>query len=136
VALQTQWQILWVDNHWEGKIARLARSGPVLRGEWLLLGDQESVGCNTETRVVVKAAPAAAFQADADGRGLPIWKRHQPWHGLRPLFSGLANLSGELRFRSGDQALTIDGVNPGSIPTRISQKTPISGFVASVACAL
>jgi anti-sigma regulatory factor (Ser/Thr protein kinase) len=56
--------------------------------------------------------------------------------GFRPLFSGLANLSGELRFRSGDQALTIDGVNPGSIPTRTAEKARLTGFVASVACAL
>ena len=56
--------------------------------------------------------------------------------GFRPLFSGLANLSGELRFRSGDQALTIDGVNPGAIPTRTFEKAPLTGFVASVACAL
>src|SRR5262249_12235669 len=33
VALRTQWRILWVDNHREGKIACLARCGPVLRGE-------------------------------------------------------------------------------------------------------
>jgi anti-sigma regulatory factor (Ser/Thr protein kinase) len=56
--------------------------------------------------------------------------------GFRPLFGGLANLKGELRFRSGDHALTIDGVNPGSIPTKTAEKTPISGFVASVVCAL
>jgi hypothetical protein len=56
--------------------------------------------------------------------------------GFRPLFTGLANLSGELRFRSGDQALTIDGVDPGSIPTKIWEKAPISGLVASVICAL
>jgi hypothetical protein len=56
--------------------------------------------------------------------------------GYRPLFQGLANLNGELRFRSGDQALTIDGMNPGSIPTKTSEKPPIGGFIASVNCAL
>jgi hypothetical protein len=56
--------------------------------------------------------------------------------GFRPLFRGLANLSGELRFRSGDQALTINGVNPGSIPSMTSEKVPITGFIASVACML
>jgi hypothetical protein len=30
-------------------------------------------------------------------------------NGFRPLFQGLANLNGTLRFRSGDQALTMDG---------------------------
>ena len=56
--------------------------------------------------------------------------------GFRPLFIGLANLKGGLRFRSGDQALTIDGVNPGSIPAQIWEKVPSSGFVASVCCGL
>lgn len=56
--------------------------------------------------------------------------------GFRPLFQGLANLNGELRFRSGDQALTIEGVNPGRIPTKTSEKPPIKGLVASVTCAL
>ena len=56
--------------------------------------------------------------------------------GFRPLFQGLANLNGELRFRSGDQALTIDGLNPGSIPANTSEKPLIGGFVASVTCTL
>lgn len=56
--------------------------------------------------------------------------------GFRPLFSGLANLNGELRFRSGDQALTIDGVNPGSIPTKTWDKVPITGFIASITCTM
>jgi hypothetical protein len=56
--------------------------------------------------------------------------------GFRPLFKGLANLNGELRFRSGDQALTIDGVNAGSIPAQTWEKVPTSGFAASVLCAL
>ena len=56
--------------------------------------------------------------------------------GFRPLFNGLANLNGELRFRSGDQALTIDGVNSGSIPATTSEKVPLVGFVSSVICSL
>jgi hypothetical protein len=57
-------------------------------------------------------------------------------NGFRDLFRGLANLNGELRFRSGDQAVTIDGVNPRSIPATTSQKVPLVGFVASVICSL
>ena len=56
--------------------------------------------------------------------------------GFRLLFNGLANLNGNSRFRSGDHALTIDGANPGAIPTKTWDKTPIAGLVASVACAL
>ncbi len=53
-------------------------------------------------------------------------------HGFSPLFVGLSNLNGSLRFRSGDHALTIDGRDPKNIPWRKSAKPPISGFLASV----
>lgn len=56
--------------------------------------------------------------------------------GFRPLFQGLANLNGDLRFRSGDQALTINGRDAGSIPAQTWEKVPVSGFTASVACGL
>jgi anti-sigma regulatory factor (Ser/Thr protein kinase) len=56
--------------------------------------------------------------------------------GFRPLFTGLANVSGALRFRSGDQALTIDGRNAGSIPAQTWEKVFSPGFVASVLCTL
>lgn len=56
--------------------------------------------------------------------------------GFRPLFVGLANLRGSLRFRSGDHALTIDGNNPSLIMARIIQKPPLQGFFASVRCTL
>lgn len=54
--------------------------------------------------------------------------------GYRPLFTGLANLRGVLRFRSGDYALTIEGENPGAIPAKLGQKTSLQGFFASVTC--
>jgi anti-sigma regulatory factor (Ser/Thr protein kinase) len=53
-------------------------------------------------------------------------------HGFSPLFVGLSNLNGSLRFRSGDHALTIDGRNPKNIPWRKNAKPPISGFLASI----
>jgi hypothetical protein len=56
--------------------------------------------------------------------------------GFRPLFIGLSNLNGSLRFRSGDHALTIEGRDPKHVPWRKARKTPISGFLASVACSL
>ena len=34
-------------------------------------------------------------------------------YGFRPIFIGLVNLYGELRFRSGDHAVTMDGTGPG-----------------------
>jgi anti-sigma regulatory factor (Ser/Thr protein kinase) len=61
---------------------------------------------------------------DGVGRGL----------GFRPLFVGLANLRGSLRFRSGDHALTIDGDHPNLVMARLIQKPPLRGFFASVRC--
>lgn len=55
-------------------------------------------------------------------------------YGFRPIFIGLTNLYGELRFRSGDHAVMMDGTNPGLATARISQKAPIEGFLVSVRC--
>jgi len=54
--------------------------------------------------------------------------------GFRPIFIGLANLTGVLRFRSGDHALVIDGQKFGDMNAVTAQKVPILGFLASVAC--
>jgi hypothetical protein len=55
-------------------------------------------------------------------------------HGFRPLFIGLSNLNGALRFRTGDHALTIDGRDPISIPWTKIAKPNISGFLAFGSC--
>lgn len=55
-------------------------------------------------------------------------------HGFRPLFIGLANLNGSLRFRSGDHALVIDGSNPSVMTARAAQKPYSNGLLISVAC--
>lgn len=55
-------------------------------------------------------------------------------YGFRPLFIGLANLNGSLRFRSGDHALVIDGRNPSLMAAKLAQKPKINGFLASVKC--
>ena len=64
--------------------------------------------------------------------------RHGPnsnhGHGFRPIFTGLINLHGELRFRSGDHAIILDGTSPEPATARIIQKAPIDGFFASVRC--
>lgn len=64
--------------------------------------------------------------------------RHGPnnrrGHGFRPIFTGLVNLHGELRFRSGDHAITMDGTSPDLTTARIAQKAPIDGFFACVRC--
>lgn len=57
-------------------------------------------------------------------------------YGFRPLFIGLANLNGSLRFRSGNHALVIDGQNPSLMTARIAEKVPIPGFLVSVVCEL
>lgn len=50
--------------------------------------------------------------------------------GFRPIFIGLANAVGELRFRSGDHALTIAGGSPSLIDAKIAQKARFQGFLA------
>jgi hypothetical protein len=55
-------------------------------------------------------------------------------HGFRPIFLGLANLQGFLRFRSGDHALVMDGTGPTLATAHVSQKPLLQGFLASVSC--
>lgn len=55
-------------------------------------------------------------------------------HGFRPIFVGLANLRGSLRFRTGDHALVIDGTSPSLATAQLAQKPFIDGFFASVRC--
>ncbi len=57
-------------------------------------------------------------------------------HGFHDLFVGLANLNGELRFRSDDHSLTINGASPSLMTAHLSQKVRLQGFVASVVCRL
>ena len=57
-------------------------------------------------------------------------------HGFRPIFIGLVNLRGELRFRSGDHALIMDGTTPTLSIAQLQQKPFIDGFFASVCCNL
>jgi hypothetical protein len=56
--------------------------------------------------------------------------------GFRPIFVGLANLSGSLRFHSGDHAVVIDGRKIDSMAAKTAQKAHLQGFLASVACRL
>jgi hypothetical protein len=49
-------------------------------------------------------------------------------HGFRPIFVGLANLSGSLRFRSGDHALVIDGQKVGAMPAKGRRRHRLKAF--------
>ena len=53
-------------------------------------------------------------------------------YGFRPIFVGLANLRSDLRFRSGDHALVIEGGYPDTMKAGIKQKVGVDGFHASV----
>jgi len=55
-------------------------------------------------------------------------------HGFRPIFQGLTDLYGYLRFRTGDHAIVMDGTNPALATAQVSQKTRMGGFFASVRC--
>lgn len=56
--------------------------------------------------------------------------------GFHSLFVGLANLNGQLRFRSDDHELTIDGTSPSLVAARLRQTALLQGFVASVVCTI
>jgi hypothetical protein len=56
--------------------------------------------------------------------------------GFKDLFVGLANLNADLRFRSGDYALTIAGPGPDLKVARLAQKAFFPGFLVSVRCTL
>lgn len=58
----------------------------------------------------------------------------QRGYGFRPIFIGLTNLRGVLRFRSGDHALAIDGTSPNLAMAQLAQKPAIDGFFASIRC--
>lgn len=53
-------------------------------------------------------------------------------NGFRPIFEKLAGMSGQLRFRSGDAALSLDGRFGDKVKLQVSQKPLIAGFCASV----
>ena len=55
-------------------------------------------------------------------------------NGFRPIFAGLADMKGHLRFRSGDHALSIDGRFELKSPA-LAQKGMLPGFIAMVSCA-
>ena len=55
-------------------------------------------------------------------------------YGFRELFKALSARQGSLRFRSGDQALTIAGVSPSLSRARLQQRAHVSGFCATVIC--
>jgi anti-sigma regulatory factor (Ser/Thr protein kinase) len=55
-------------------------------------------------------------------------------YGYRPLFVWLANLSGHLRFRAGDQAFELDGRFGDELASKLSQKPQLRGYLASVRC--
>lgn len=84
----------------------------------------------------VSDAGSAIKTALADGQSRLLHTNSARGYGFHDLFVGLANLNGELRFRSGDHALTIDGTSPSLVTARLSQKAEISGFLASVVCNL
>jgi hypothetical protein len=55
-------------------------------------------------------------------------------NGFRDLFLGLRSLHSDVRFRSGDHALTLSGSQPELKQAHLAQKSLFQGFLASVHC--
>lgn len=69
-----------------------------------------------------------------DGQSRLCYQDSARGYGFHGLFVGMANLNGELRCRSGNHALTIEGVSPSLVTARLSQKIRIPGFLVNVVC--
>jgi hypothetical protein len=54
--------------------------------------------------------------------------------GFETVFKNLATLSGSLRFRTGDQSLTIDGKSPTLAHAKVHQRAQYRGFLVSITC--
>jgi anti-sigma regulatory factor (Ser/Thr protein kinase) len=54
--------------------------------------------------------------------------------GFDTVFRSLAQLTGSLRFRSGDHSLEIDGQSPELIAARVRQRASYQGLLVSVVC--
>ncbi len=81
-------------------------------------------------------AGAALKTALSDGQSRLLDEDPNRGFGFHDLFVSLANLNGELRFRSDDHALTIDGSGPALPQARLAQKARLQGFVISIVCTL
>jgi hypothetical protein len=86
--------------------------------------------------VQITDAGAAPKTALSDGQSRPIDQDPGRGFGFHDLFVSLANLNGELRFRSDDHALTIDGSGPALPQARLAQEARLRGFVISIVCTL
>lgn len=81
-------------------------------------------------------AGTALKTALSDGQSRLLDEDPGRGYGFHDLFVSLANLNGELRFRSDDHALSIDGSGPALPQARLAQKAPLQGFVISIVCTL
>ena len=97
------------------------------------IGVLESLRKSPNYRHLIDAGTAIKT-ALSDGQSRFRHQNHGRGYGFRSLFTGLANLNGELRFRSADHALTIDGSAPSIIEAQLSQKINVPGFLASIVC--
>ena len=77
-------------------------------------------------RAIELALTEGISSSEQEGRG----------HGFRPVFVGLANISDELRFRSGDHGHMVRRTNAGGIDARTIQLANLNGFFCSVVCSL
>ena len=93
---------------------------------------------------LLRSLQSSPMYADLDDHGIAlrialtdgVTRYNDPLrgHGFRPIFQGLTDLYGYLRFRTGDHAIVMDGTNPALATAQVSQKTRMGGFLASVRC--
>lgn len=76
----------------------------------------------------------SALQAMVEA-GVSRFPRHTGHgNGFRPIFEKLADMTGQLRFRSGDYALTLDGRFGDRVARQVAQKPRLRGVFAAISC--
>lgn len=83
-------------------------------------------GSLNDDQEAIEMATTMGVTRHADGSGHGT--------GFKTIFDALANLSGNLRFRSGTAAMMLDGSRLGTIERLSVQRDPFSGFVATICC--
>lgn len=128
-----------IDEHSEAAGTGLVafRGGP--QGRFEFVAADRGVGLLKSLR---KSEEYAALRSHAEALRLALEEGESRkgrgrghGNGFRPIFSGLADMSGHLRFRSGDHVLVVDG-RFELVSASVDQKAPLRGFLAAVSCRL
>ncbi len=96
------------------------------------IGARTSLARNPDHARLVDEGSALKAMVESGVSRFPRGAGHG--NGFRPIFEKLADMTGHLRFRSGDYALTLDGRFGDSVARQLAQKPRLQGMFAGVVC--